>query len=309
MRADRNVHIDDADFPRRSNRIAQFNFLTRYAMLAPSSHNSQPWKFATKNYKLLLLADRSRGLPVADGDRREMHVSLGCGLENLLIAAGHFGYACEVECFPSPDDGDLIAKAGLVSSDGASLHHPELFDAITRRRTNRHAYEPTPLSCMHERHCARAATKGASRSTFTVRGDSKARSRILCGGQMPSALQIPVPQGTGPLDWTGFVWCCLACSQGRSAGRLTRRRRRRRRTQDLGGTAKRAARGSSELRESRPDEPGAGRAGIRADRAHRLTAVDSTPAHEPGPGDPRAALEPREHVRQFLPGALSTCFA
>ena len=160
MRADNSMQIDDADFPRRSNRIAQFNFLTRYAMLAPSSHNAQPWKFATKNYRLLLLADRSRGLPVADGDRREMHISLGCALENLLIAAGHFGYACEVEYFPQPDDPDLIARVGLVSSDGASLHHPELFEAITRRRTNRRAYESRPLSRMHERQLCACCNEG-----------------------------------------------------------------------------------------------------------------------------------------------------
>lgn len=160
MRSAADVQIDEADFPYRSNRIAQFNFLTRYAMLAPSSHNSQPWKFATKDYKLLLLADRSRRLPVADGDCRELHVSLGCALENLLIAAAHFGYACEVEYFPEPENDDLVARIGLVTSDGASLHHPELFDAITRRRTNRHAYEPVPLSRTHERQLYACCNEG-----------------------------------------------------------------------------------------------------------------------------------------------------
>jgi hypothetical protein len=160
MRANNNVQIDDADFPRRSNRIAQFNFLTRYAMLAPSSHNAQPWKFATKNYRLLLLVDRSRQLAVADSDRRELHISMGCALENLLIAAAHFGYACEVEYFPEPENGDLVARIGLVKSDGASLHHPELFEAITQRRTNRQPYEPVPLSRMHERQLYACCNEG-----------------------------------------------------------------------------------------------------------------------------------------------------
>ncbi|HEX2343376.1 MAG TPA: hypothetical protein VHI98_23095 [Vicinamibacterales bacterium] len=160
MRGAATVQIDEADFPRRSNRIAQFNFLTRYAMLAPSSHNSQPWKFATRNYKLLLLADRSRRLPVADSDGRELYISVGCALENLLIAAAHFGYACEVEYFPEPENDDLVARIGLVKSDGASLHHPELFEAITRRRTNRHAYEPVPLSRTHERQLYSCCNEG-----------------------------------------------------------------------------------------------------------------------------------------------------
>jgi hypothetical protein len=153
-------HLLYDSFPHQSNRIAQLNFLTRYAMLAPSNHNSQPWKFATKNYRLLLLADRSRQLPVADRDSRELHISLGCALENMLIAAAHFGYACEVEYFPEPGNEDLVARIGLVKSDGASLHHPELFDAIRRRRTNRHTYEPVPLSRTHERQLYGCCNQG-----------------------------------------------------------------------------------------------------------------------------------------------------
>jgi nitroreductase len=143
--------IDETDFPHTSNRVAQFRYLTRYAMLAPSSHNTQPWKFATRNYRLLILADPSRWLHAADPDGRELYISIGCALENLLIAAAHFGYGCEVDYFPSEDHPDAVARIALVPATRMPLHHPELFDAITTRATSRRPYDSRPLLDDHVR--------------------------------------------------------------------------------------------------------------------------------------------------------------
>jgi len=38
---------------------------------------------------------------VVDPDNRELYTSLGCALENLLIAAKYAGYDPEVEYFPA----------------------------------------------------------------------------------------------------------------------------------------------------------------------------------------------------------------
>ncbi|KAF5410530.1 MAG: hypothetical protein C5S47_06520 [Candidatus Methanogasteraceae archaeon] len=40
--------------------------------------------------------DTTRWLKVADSDQRELHVSIGCAPENLLIATGHFGYGYQM---------------------------------------------------------------------------------------------------------------------------------------------------------------------------------------------------------------------
>ena len=37
--------VDDADFPAAGNTADLLRFALRYAVLAPSSHNSQPWLF------------------------------------------------------------------------------------------------------------------------------------------------------------------------------------------------------------------------------------------------------------------------
>jgi len=48
---------------------------------------------------------------VADSDQRELHISVGCALENLLIAAEHFGYGHQVAYFPEPANEELIAQS------------------------------------------------------------------------------------------------------------------------------------------------------------------------------------------------------
>ena len=79
--------------------------LVRYATLAANGHNAQPWKFSIKDHSIEILPDFNRRLPVVDPNDREMWISLGCALENLLITARGIGYAAEVSY---PDKEDLI---------------------------------------------------------------------------------------------------------------------------------------------------------------------------------------------------------
>jgi hypothetical protein len=52
------------------------------AVLAPSSHNTQPWRFRTSDDAIDVFADRTRALPVNDPDDRELTISC-CALFNL----------------------------------------------------------------------------------------------------------------------------------------------------------------------------------------------------------------------------------
>ena len=69
----------------------QLRFLLRYAILAPSSHNTQPWLFDVRDSEFELWVDMSRALPHSDPTGREMYLSLGCCLGNFLLAAESFG--------------------------------------------------------------------------------------------------------------------------------------------------------------------------------------------------------------------------
>lgn len=135
--------IKESDFPANDSAKEKLSFLLNYAILAPSSHNSQPWKFNVTNDSILVFADKTRQLTVADADQRELYISLGCALENLIVAADHFGYNSSVVYFPG--EKDLAAKVVLqpaVNSSG----DPRLFSAILSRQTNRNPYEPREIS-------------------------------------------------------------------------------------------------------------------------------------------------------------------
>jgi len=139
--------INADDFPASGTSTEQCRFLIRYAILAPSSHNSQPWRFSADDGHVDILIDADRWLKVADDDQRELHISLGCALENLLIAAEHFGFANEVTYFPDGDGKDLVASIHLETGGTAtSLRPPVLFEMIATRHTNHTVYDSRTIS-------------------------------------------------------------------------------------------------------------------------------------------------------------------
>ncbi|OGA03738.1 MAG: hypothetical protein A3H35_07220 [Betaproteobacteria bacterium RIFCSPLOWO2_02_FULL_62_17] len=117
--------------------------LVYYARLAPSTHNTQPWKFVIGRRTIDVIADEARWLRVADPHRRELYVSLGCAIESLRIAADFAGYATDVSYFPIPQDATLVARVEVDGSgskrDGAL---PYLLPRAVTRRTSHRKFDP-----------------------------------------------------------------------------------------------------------------------------------------------------------------------
>lgn len=105
------------------------------AMLAPSSHNTQPWIFHPTASGLELEVDHGRALPVNDPDGRELILSCGTALFNLEIAARHFGYSPDVSPYPDPRRPDVVANVTLTA--GTDADELDLYDAIAERHTTR----------------------------------------------------------------------------------------------------------------------------------------------------------------------------
>jgi len=91
-----------------------------FASLAPSGHNAQPWlvKILNENHWVLGTA-KSRWLPVIDPENREMLISLGAFLENLILTAGQYGYAVKSNLLTENSRQqpvmDITFKKGTVS--------------------------------------------------------------------------------------------------------------------------------------------------------------------------------------------------
>ena len=109
------------------------------AILAPSHWNAQPWRFESEQRVIRLLIDPSRVLPVLDPDQRNLHLSLGAALENLLIAARAYGYQPSVTYLPHGGSGGVVAEVTWTTGDAP--RDRALFAAITDRRTTRHEYD------------------------------------------------------------------------------------------------------------------------------------------------------------------------
>jgi len=113
---------------------AQMRELVRHATLAASGHNTQPWKFAIKENVIEIHPDYTRHLAAVDPSDRELWISLGCALENLIVAARAAGYVPEVT-YPDATDFIHIRMTKNTPQGGA------LFDAIPLRQNTRSEFD------------------------------------------------------------------------------------------------------------------------------------------------------------------------
>lgn len=120
--------IDPKTFPKKGEIKEQIKFILRYAILAPSIYNTQPWKFEIKKNKITIFPDPSRALKEIDKDKRGLWTSIGSLLENLIIAAERFGF---------------IAKHSIkegrveVTLKQSKMKQNLLFNQITKRAANK----------------------------------------------------------------------------------------------------------------------------------------------------------------------------
>jgi Nitroreductase family len=129
--------VRDTDYPLKADVADKWRFLLKYAVLAPSGHNTQPWLFHVDGDTVELRADRSRHLPVVDPAGRELTMSCGAALMHLRVAAARFGLVTEFQPLPEPHDPDLLARVRVTGERPPTEEEVRLFYAITARHTHR----------------------------------------------------------------------------------------------------------------------------------------------------------------------------
>jgi nitroreductase len=116
-----------------------------YAILAPNSHNRQPWLFELVNdTQIDVYCDLSRLLPETDPFDRQITIGFGCMLELLRQAAAEKGVAAEIAPFPdgAPQprlDGRRVARVDFKVD--ASVARDPLFQESLARRTCRSPFD------------------------------------------------------------------------------------------------------------------------------------------------------------------------
>ncbi|MEV0702788.1 nitroreductase [Saccharopolyspora sp. NPDC050389] len=132
--------------------------VVRQAGLAPSLHNSQPWRFRLLPHAIELHSDPQRRLPAADPDDRELWLACGAALLNLRLALEHAGVRPVVTLLPRLTAPTALAE---VRSGGQTTQAPEeqeLYRAIPQRRSNRRPFLETPVPTEY-RHALATAVR------------------------------------------------------------------------------------------------------------------------------------------------------
>ncbi|MFD9034452.1 Acg family FMN-binding oxidoreductase [Streptomyces sp. NPDC059567] len=127
--------------------------LVEDAVLAPSMHNAQPWKFVhrTGSRSIAMYGDPDRTLPYGDPDHRALHLGCGAAPFNLRVAAAHSGRAATVRLFPAPEDPWFLADTMLdePAPEPSERDLADLHPAVRRRHTSRFPFSdeqiPKPI--------------------------------------------------------------------------------------------------------------------------------------------------------------------
>ena len=120
--------------------------LVRAAILAANPHNTQPWLFKIADGRVELYADTGRNLGSFDPYLRELHIGLGCALENMALTAATNGFDASITL----SQGALTSGSGRgapvlvarIDLSSGKRKESDLHAAIPRRHTNRGPYEP-----------------------------------------------------------------------------------------------------------------------------------------------------------------------
>jgi hypothetical protein len=121
--------------------------LVAAGVIAANPHDAQPWLFAVGDDTIEIYADTSRNLGAMDACIRELHLGLGCAIENMLTAAGANGYSAQLETAPGSlldltERSRPVLAARLRLKRLAEAAADPHYAAIPFRHTNRYAYDP-----------------------------------------------------------------------------------------------------------------------------------------------------------------------
>src|SRR5262249_13358942 len=115
-----------------------------FAGLAPSIHNTQPWRWRVVGSTLELRAARQRQLGMTDPDAHLLLVSCGAALQHAITALTAEGWRSRVQRIPGRNDEDLLATITLIDRTNASTDAMRSIQVLRVRHTDRRPVSDVP---------------------------------------------------------------------------------------------------------------------------------------------------------------------
>ena len=127
-----------------AERIAEW---VRAATMAPSMHNTQPWKFRIlrDSQAIEVRADPARMLRHGDPHGRAVHIACGAALFNLRMAVAAGGREPVTRLLPDPAEPLPLATVRLGGRHRPGEEERHLYEAIPARHTNRRPFSARPV--------------------------------------------------------------------------------------------------------------------------------------------------------------------
>src|SRR4051812_48503093 len=133
------------------------------ATLAPSVHNTQPWRFHLRTDALDIYADRSRQLSVLDPTGRQLLISCGCALFNARTSLAADDVEVTVDRLPIEGRSDLLATLTYRADGSTESREVACLERVIQlRQTNRRRFadDEVPPDILDELDAA-ATAEGA----------------------------------------------------------------------------------------------------------------------------------------------------
>jgi nitroreductase len=179
------------------------NVVLESARLAPSVHNSRPWRVRQVMDGFELYGSPDWWLPGTDPDLRELRMSCGAALLNMRLSLAAIGFNPYVRLQPDPGRKWLLAVIRAGQRRELAPGERPLVEAIPKRRTSRAPFLPVqvPISA---RHALRRAAE-TEQTWLTSVEDPELRRRVRGLVQAAHQAQLKRPDFVAEWRrWTGL---------------------------------------------------------------------------------------------------------
>jgi hypothetical protein len=151
------------EYDRAASISERLKYLINYAVLAPSTHNTQPWLLRVMGDSVDILADRSRALPVIDPEDRGLLISCGAASGTLSTALKAVGLLHNLSFLPDPSEPDLVARIAVFDEKVPETDWKGTLNAIRARKTVRNGFKdqlikPSDLQFIEGRRASEEAS-------------------------------------------------------------------------------------------------------------------------------------------------------